>query len=276
MEWDESRLTLKIHVARLQKLDTSWNTECFKQPYRVIPYARLYLPVRGSGEIVLKNIRLRLIPGRLFLVPPFVRIHVCCSESLQKFWCHFNAFRMDTGLDYFSLFDHCLEREVEDPPFYEKLFRLLTDSCALEDARLAPGDRLRTRAALNLLLAPFLDEKPDRTGKNLDRLVKLLNFIEKNLDSRLDGRRLAAVCALNPTYLTNLFKAQTGIPLMQYVSRRRLSKGAEYLVHSDYSLSEIAEKIGLGSLEQFSRNFKALYGVSPHEWRKDRDRYSVF
>ena len=145
MEWDESRLTLKIHVARLQKLDTSWNTECFKQPYRVIPYARLYLPVRGSGEIVLKNIRQRLIPGRLFLVPPFVRIHVCCSESLQKFWCHFNAFRMDTGLDYFSLFDHCLEREVEDPPFYEKLFRLLTDSCALEDARLAPGDRLRTR-----------------------------------------------------------------------------------------------------------------------------------
>lgn len=78
MEWDESRLTLKIHVARLQKLDTSWNTECFKQPYRVIPYARLYLPVRGSGEIVLKNIRQRLIPGRLFLVPPFEigRAHV--------------------------------------------------------------------------------------------------------------------------------------------------------------------------------------------------------
>ncbi len=274
MEYDESRLTLKIHVARFQQLDRTWNTECFRLPFRVIPYTRLYLPVKGSGEILLKNIRHKLEPGKLFLIPPFVRLHVSCPDTLQKFWCHFNAFRMDTGFDYFSLFDHCLERKIEDPPFYMKLFRFLTDSYAMEDALLPPCARLQTQAALELLLAPFLDEKPDRTEKNLDRLVSLLSFIEKNLDSRLDCSRLSAVCRLNPTYLTNLFKSLMGIPLIQYVSRRRLSKGAEYLTNSSYTISEIAEKIGFGSIELFSRKFKALYGVSPLEWRKGKDRDS--
>lgn len=48
MENDINRLTLRIHVARIQTLDTSWNTELFNTPFRVIPYSRLYLPVEGE------------------------------------------------------------------------------------------------------------------------------------------------------------------------------------------------------------------------------------
>lgn len=69
MENDINRLTLRIHVARIQTLDTSWNTELFNTPFRVIPYSRLYLPVEGEGEILLNDVRCRLTPGKLVLVP---------------------------------------------------------------------------------------------------------------------------------------------------------------------------------------------------------------
>ena len=266
-----NRLTLHIHVARLQTLDSNWNTELFRTPFRVIPYSRLYLPVEGEGEILLNNVRSRLTPGKLVLVPPYSRINVSCPNSLTKYWCHFNAFHMDTEFDYFSMFGRCLEKEIDDLPFYSKLFRIITAGYSVENALLAPVDLLKTHAALNLL-AFFLEAKPDRMAKDLDRLVSLLNHIEKNLHTRLDCPSLAAVCGLNPTYLTNLFKTQMGLPLIQYVSRRKLSKAAEYLVNSGYSMCEIAEKIGIGSVEHFSRKFKSAYGVSPLEWRRAAER----
>lgn len=272
MENDINRLTLRIHVARIQTLDTTWNTELFNTPFRVIPYSRLYLPVEGEGEILLNDVRCRLTPGKLVLVPPYSRINVSCPRSLTKYWCHFNAFRMDTEFDYFSMFGRCLEKEIGDLPFYSRLFGMITARCSVEDALLAPVELLKTHAALNLLLAFFLEEKPDRMAKDLNRLVMLLNHIEKNLHTRLDCPSLAAVCGLNPTYLTNLFKTQMGLPLIQYVSRRKLSKAAEYLVNSGYSMCEIAEKIGVGSVELFSRKFKSAYGVSPLEWRKSAER----
>lgn len=267
-----NRLTLRIHVARFQTLDRSWNTELFNYPFRVIPYSRIYLPAEGEGEIFLNNIRHLLVPGKIFLIPPYARLNVSCPNSLTKYWCHFNAFHMNTEFDYFSMFSRCLEKEVGDLPFYAKLFQIITTLYSMEDALLAPPDLLKAHAALNLLMSFFLTEKPDRVTRDLSRLINLLNFIEKNLNSRLDCTQLAAVCGLNPTYLTNLFKNQMGIPLIQYVSRRKLSQGAEYLVNSDYSMCEIAEKIGLGSIEVFSRKFKASYGVSPMEWRKAAEK----
>ncbi|WP_446041772.1 AraC family transcriptional regulator [Streptomyces sp. SID1121] len=102
----------------------------------------------------------------------------------------------------------------------------------------------------------------------LERLNRAMEQIEGDLGGAVDGAALARTAATSEYHLRRMFSALAGMPLSEYVRRRRLTvAGAEVLGGRD-SLLEIAVRYGYGSGEAFARAFRAVHGVGPGEARR--------
>ncbi|MEW2076362.1 GyrI-like domain-containing protein [Streptomyces sp. NPDC012403] len=102
----------------------------------------------------------------------------------------------------------------------------------------------------------------------LERLNQTLEYIEGRLDQRIDMTELARIAATSEYHLRRMFSALAGMPLSEYVRRRRLTvAGAEVLAGRE-SLLEVAVRYGYGSGEAFARAFRAMHGIGPGEARR--------
>ncbi|WP_369217195.1 AraC family transcriptional regulator [Streptomyces flavofungini] len=102
----------------------------------------------------------------------------------------------------------------------------------------------------------------------LERLNQAMEQIERHLDRSIDPAGLARTAATSEYHLRRMFSALAGMPLAEYIRRRRLTvAGAEVLAGRE-SLLDIAVRYGYGSGEAFARAFRAMHGVGPGEARR--------
>ena len=92
-------------------------------------------------------------------------------------------------------------------------------------------------------------------------------YIESFLSEELTLEQIAGDCKVSPFHLTRTFSVLTGMPVMRYVWRRRLSRAAEQLAAGSASVLTVALDAGYASHEAFSRAFKAEFGVTPQATR---------
>jgi AraC family transcriptional regulator len=102
----------------------------------------------------------------------------------------------------------------------------------------------------------------------LERLNQAMEHIEGHLDRSVDVAELARIAATSEYHLRRMFSALAGMPLSEYVRRRRLTvAGAEVLAGGEPLLG-IAVRYGYGSGEAFARAFRTMHGVGPGEARR--------
>ena len=107
--------------------------------------------------------------------------------------------------------------------------------------------------------------KGDTVIASLNRLVEL---IEGDLAEEVDLVRLATSLGTTEYHLRRMFSSLAGMPLSEYVRRRRMSVAAADIL-GDEDLLGIAVRFGYGSTEAFGRAFRAVHGASPSEVRRD-------
>lgn len=94
--------------------------------------------------------------------------------------------------------------------------------------------------------------------------------IEEDLATEVDVKLLARIAGTSEYHLRRMFSALAGIPLSEYVRRRRLTRAAAEVLSGQDSLLDIATRWGYGSNEAFARAFRAMHGVGPQEARAAR------
>jgi AraC family transcriptional regulator len=99
-------------------------------------------------------------------------------------------------------------------------------------------------------------------------LNKLVELVEDHLTEDVDIARLAATAGVTEYHLRRMFSSLAGIPLSEYVRRRRMSVAAGDVLHGG-DLMDIAVRFGYGSSDAFARAFRATHGVSPSEARRN-------
>ena len=99
-------------------------------------------------------------------------------------------------------------------------------------------------------------------------LNRVVEYVEQNLDDEIDILSLATSLGTTEYHLRRMFSSLAGMPLSEYVRRRRMSVAAAELV-GDGDLLGIAVRFGYGSTEAFGRAFRAVHGVSPGDVRRD-------
>lgn len=84
----------------------------------------------------------------------------------------------------------------------------------------------------------------------------------------VDAGALAAGLGTTEHHLRRMFSSLAGMPLSEYVRRRRMSLAAADLVTGSDDLLDVAVRHGYGSTEAFGRAFRAVHGVAPGEVRR--------
>lgn len=99
-------------------------------------------------------------------------------------------------------------------------------------------------------------------------LNRVVEYIEQHLDDEMDVASLATRLGTTEYHLRRMFSSLAGLPLSEYVRRRRMSVAAADVL-GDGDLLGIAVRYGYGSTEAFGRAFRAVHGVSPGDVRRD-------
>lgn len=94
-----------------------------------------------------------------------------------------------------------------------------------------------------------------------------IHYMDQNYRRDLTVEEIADVCKLNRSYFSKIFKDFVGCAPQEFLIRLRLSKAANMMKLTNYSIGEIAANCGYPNQLHFSRAFKKRYGISPREWR---------
>ncbi len=82
--------------------------------------------------------------------------------------------------------------------------------------------------------------------------------------------QLAALSHISEVYFRRVFKQSFQMTPAAYMTSLKLKKAAEHLEYGDMSVQEIADTVGYGGAAYFSKEFKAAYGATPLQYRKDK------
>ena len=108
----------------------------------------------------------------------------------------------------------------------------------------------------------------DSTGLMIE---KAKGFIAEHFtESDISVESLCTYLNVSPNYFSSVFKKNTGLSFVSYLTDIRLKKAVELLENTDEKAYMIAGMIGYEEPNYFSYVFKKAYGISPSKYRQQR------
>ncbi len=105
--------------------------------------------------------------------------------------------------------------------------------------------------------------------KNYSLLIqKVITRIDADITADLSLKKQAEILNVNPSYLSTLFKKETGMTLTDYVNQKRIEKAKHLLQSSNMQVQTIAQSCGILDVNYFTKIFKKYTNKTPNEFRK--------
>jgi two-component system response regulator YesN len=96
---------------------------------------------------------------------------------------------------------------------------------------------------------------------------KAIAYMEEFYASSITLEEIAGHVEISKSYLSMLFKQETGINLVAFLNQYRIGRGKKLLATTNLKIYEIADVIGFGSPYYFSKVFKTMTGMQCKEYR---------
>ncbi len=97
----------------------------------------------------------------------------------------------------------------------------------------------------------------------MERLNSAMDYIEKNLTDKIDYQQLGRIACCSSYHFQRMFSYMAGMPLSEYIRKRKMSLAAVDLQGNDAKIIDIAEKYGYNSPTAFNRAFQSIHGIAP-------------
>jgi YesN/AraC family two-component response regulator len=94
------------------------------------------------------------------------------------------------------------------------------------------------------------------------------HYIEEHYMKDLTLHSLASMAGMDKFSFSRAFKDRNGESFVACLNRVRIKRAAELMKNNDLNITDIALYVGYGSVEHFSRIFRATFGAGPREYRK--------
>jgi AraC family transcriptional regulator, arabinose operon regulatory protein len=126
-------------------------------------------------------------------------------------------------------------------------------------------------AAWNLLAQLAADRQRGQHGMS-DRIRLAQDYLHEHLAASTSVPELARLAGMSVSHFSALFKTAAGIGVVEYVKRLRSARARELLLTTELGVAEIAAEVGYDDAFYFSRQFRAVNGVSPRQFRERSHR----
>lgn len=127
---------------------------------------------------------------------------------------------------------------------------------------------------LFLVLLQIQEQTADETLQNTyslrqeKRLQLLLEYIHAHYSERITLDDLASTAAFSKTEVMRCFKSVIGKSPIRYLTEYRLQQAASLLLHTENTVQKIGECCGFEDNSYFTKTFRAMYQVTPTEYRR--------
>ncbi len=247
------------------------------------PYWRVYHNRQEGATMFWKDERFDLKPDKIYLIAPNTPYSSCLngqkiptqgfhfegeritqnnlnSNHIQHLFIHFNL-----GIPYDNIAPGIIEINVNE--VIKRQLKVIKEQLLLNAVEFSFFSNLTIRALVNELLCAIPKEQWLSVSQD-SRIMKVLGFIEENMEKNLSNEELAQIVGLATNSFTRLFKQEMNITAQRYVRQKRIDKACILLHHSDQSIERMAENCGFADRYHFSRIFKLITGQSPVSYRR--------
>lgn len=97
----------------------------------------------------------------------------------------------------------------------------------------------------------------------IERLNSAIGYIEEHLTGDLDYEQLAKIACCSTYHFQRMFAYMAGVPLSEYIRRRKMSMAAVDLQDGEEKIVDVALKYGYSSPTAFNRAFQSIHGIAP-------------
>lgn len=101
----------------------------------------------------------------------------------------------------------------------------------------------------------------------IEQMNAAMDYIEANLDGKIDPAELSRLACCSTFHFQRMFSYIAGVPLGEYVRRRRMTRAAEELC-AGARVTDVAARYGYDSPTAFNRAFQSVHGVAPSRARE--------
>ena len=97
----------------------------------------------------------------------------------------------------------------------------------------------------------------------IERLNEAMGYMEEHLADEIDMEKLGKIACCSSYHFQRMFTYMAGVPLSEYIRRRKMSLAAVDLQGKDRKIIDVAAKYGYSSPTAFTRAFQAVHGIAP-------------
>ncbi len=97
----------------------------------------------------------------------------------------------------------------------------------------------------------------------IDRFNEAVRYLEDHLTEETDYKALGRIACCSSYHFQRMFAYMAGVPLSEYIRRRRMSLAAADLLGRDMKIVDVAAKYGYSSPTAFNRAFQSVHGIAP-------------
>ena len=185
-----------------------------------------------------------------------------------------------TGISLWSIFERDLDLFRRRAWTDTSVQLVIAESNTRQPALLTPPDHpltassnptnynLHTRPRLGSIGISKLPQAPQaHGGLSPGAMRRVREYVEVHLGESIDLSILAGVAGLSMHHFARQFKQSTGVTPHFYLTKKRVERAQQMLIHTDLSLAEVACHVGFFDQGHLARHFRHMLGTTPREFR---------
>jgi|GEM_PF-612851 len=99
-------------------------------------------------------------------------------------------------------------------------------------------------------------------------VMRIIEYIKKNITQKITLAQIAKLVHMNESYISRLFKNETGVNITSYINLLKMGQAIELLKDPNVMVKEVANKLGFDEQSYFNRIFNKYLSSSPSEFKK--------
>ena len=229
------------------------------------PMQRLYYIKGGNTKFVLTNGRTVFCSkGDIIYFPPDVTYVSYWSENPENSTILIK-FNLMVNREEVCLSDDLFVVVHDKHEIYLKQFSLLAN--IYQRGQL--GYKIKCQSVLLDILYSFIPSLMTPTDASQTQMsaYKGILYIENNYMNRFSVEEVAKMCSLSPAVFRKQFHMITDMSPIEYKNYLIAKKAAELLRTGEFSVSEVASKVGIEDIYYFNRLFKKYFHVPPGKFK---------
>ena len=230
----------------------------------------------GKLQITLEETIFEAVPGSIFILCRQLPIHFKVVDNTPHSHC---SIQLRCGFSSY-IFDHSAGKPEIRPGLLLPMIFPPSEKVAQVGRRMhsiiakLQSSRTKNMQSCTLAVLGILADLDSICREQLstalpsDQLLaaRLKEWIDSHLDEDISLDQISAAIGRSPNYLNAIFKQVNGIPVRQYINRKKAVLIAELMIHKCVNFRTACENAGITDISYGYRLFKKQMGATPQQY----------